>query len=93
MKQEHTIEHKLHSQIVEVRPYFWWWVVDKESLSVESIVEGVIAFGNMNDVYKLFQIVGREKVKQIFLQQIRDKRCNYAPCTINFFKKVFAQNV
>jgi hypothetical protein len=93
MKKEHTIEYKLHSQIVEVRPYFWWWVGDKESLSVESIVEGVIAYGNMNDVHKLFQILGREKVKLIFLQQIRHKRCNYSPCTINFFKKVFTRYV
>ena len=93
MKKEHTTEYKLHSQIVKNRPYFWWWVPDNKLLSVEKIVEGVLAFGDMEDVYKLFQILGRERVKKIFFQQLQNKRCNYAPCTINFFKKVFTRNV
>ncbi len=93
MKQDQILKHKLSSQLVEVRPYFWWWVRNKKALSVESIVEGVLAYGNMNDVYKLFKIAGLEKVKQIFFQQIQHKRCNYTPRTINFFKKVFTSNV
>ena len=99
MKVEHPATSQLNVEFVENRPYFWWWVRDKKALSVESVVEGVLAYGNMNDVCNLFKIVGREKVKQIFFQQIRLnqqirlKRCNYTPRTINFFKKVFQRNV
>jgi hypothetical protein len=93
MKQNEKIKHELFSQLVEVRPYFWWWVRNKNALSIESIVEGVLAYGDMNDVYKLFKIVGIENVKQIFFQQIRHKRCNYTPRTRHFFKKVFNSSV
>jgi hypothetical protein len=93
MKIEHTVTSRLNTEFFENRPYFWWWIRDKKALSVESIVEGVLAYGNMNDVYNLFKIVGREKVKQIFFRQIQFKRCNYTPRTINFFKKVFMRNV
>ena len=93
MKVDRTATSQLNTEFVEKRPYFWWWVRDKKALSVESIVEGVLAYGNMNDVYKLFKIVGIEKVKQIFFQQIQHKRCNYTPRTRNFFKKVFTSNV
>ena len=92
-KNDNTIRTQLNAEFVEKRPYFWWWVRDKKALSVESVVEGVLAYGNMSDVYNLFKIVGYEKVKQIFFKQIRLKRCNYTPRTINFFKKVFERNV
>lgn len=89
MKIEHTVTSRLNTEFFENRPYFWWWVRDKKALSVESIVEGVLAYGNMNDVYNLFKIVGREKVKQIFFQQIQFKRCNYTPPYNKFFQKGF----
>lgn len=83
----------LYDQIVKERPYLWWWVKDKENLSVESVVQGVLANGDMDDLLMLFQVVGREKVKQIFLQQISMPRHNYRKQTVNFFRKVFAQDV
>lgn len=92
-KNDNTIRTQLNAEFVEKRPYFWWWVRDKKALSVESVVEGVLAYGNMSDVYNLFKIVGYEKVKQIFFHQIRHQRCNYTPRTINFFKKIFELNV
>ncbi len=57
MKVEHPATSQLNTEFVEKRPYFWWWVRDKKALSVESVVEGVLAYGNMNDVYNLFKIV------------------------------------
>ena len=83
---------KLYDQIVKERPYLWWWVGDKQNLSVESVVQGVLANGDMDDLLVLFQLIGREQVKQIFLRQISMPRHNYRKQTVNFFKKVFAQD-
>ena len=82
---------EIYQQLIAPKPYLWWWVHDKQRLSLESVIEGVLAFGDMDDVNKLFLHVGREKVKEVFFQQISRRRCNYRPQTVNFFKKVFAR--
>lgn len=87
------MDRKLYDQIVKERPYLWCWVKDKENLSVESVVQGVLANGDMDDLLTLFQLVGREQAKQIFLRQISNPRHNYRKQTVNFFRKVFAQDV
>ena len=79
----------LYTQLVQPRSYLWWWVKDKENLSVETVVEGVLANGDMDDVQKLFQLMGRDQVRRIFLKQISGRRHNYRPQTLNFFRKVF----
>jgi len=71
-----SVDRKLYDQIVRERPYLWWWVGDKENLSVESVVQGVLVNGDMDDLLTLFQILGREQVKRIFLQQISMSRHN-----------------
>ncbi len=83
----------MYDRIVKQRPYLWWWVKNKEDLSLESVVQGVLANGDMDDVERLFQLAGREQVKEIFLKQISRPRHNYRPQTVNFFRKVFAKNV
>ena len=80
----------LYDKIVAVKPYLWWWVRDKKSISKESLVEGVLSNGDMEDVLNLFRLVGRNNVKKIFLTQTDRPRHNYRPQTVNFFKKVFA---
>ncbi len=89
----YSMTKKLYNRLVKKRPYLWWWVKDKERLSTESVVQGVLANGDMDDLLMLFQLVGRDKVKQIFLQQISGPRHNYRPQTVNFFKKVFASDI
>lgn len=84
---------ELYNNLIKERPHLWWWVRDKENLSMESVVQGILANGDMNDVLKLFEVVGKDKVRRIFLQQISGKRHNYRPQTVNFFRKVFAQDV
>ncbi len=84
---------ELYEQLIKKSPYLWWWVKDREKLSVESVVQGVLANGDMDDLMMLFKLLGREQVKQIFLQQISMPRHNYRKQTVNFFKKVFARDV
>ena len=82
----------LYEQLVEPRPYLWWWVADKERLSDQAVVEGVLSNGEMEDVELLFRLFGRDRVKKIFLDQIKKTRHNYRAQTVNFFLKVFSQD-
>jgi len=91
-KRRFSVDRELYDQIVKERPYLWWSVQNKENLSLESVVQGVLANGDMDDVERVFQLVGRKQVKKIFLQQISRPRHNYRPQTVNFFKKVFTQD-
>ena len=79
----------LYNQLVRPRPYLWWWIKDKQNLSIETVVQGVLANGDMDDVGRLFQLIGRDRVRRIFLKQIAAGRHNYRPQTLNFFRKVF----
>jgi len=88
-----TLDKLLYEQLVKKSPHLWWWVKNKENLSMESVVHGVLSYGDMDEVVLLFQLAGRENVKKIFLQQVSRLRHNYRPQTMNFFKKVFAQDV
>jgi hypothetical protein len=82
----------LYEQLIKPRPYLWWWVGDKKTLSDEAIVEGVISNGEMEDIELLFRLLGRERVGKIFLSQIKKSRHNYRAPTLNFFLKVFARD-
>jgi hypothetical protein len=68
---------ELYEQLIREKPYLWWWVKDKKNMSVESVVQGVLANGDMDDLFVLFKFIGREQVKQIFFQQISMPRHNY----------------
>jgi len=86
---------ELYDKLIKQRPYLWWWVSDleKTNLSEESIVQGILADGDMDDIQLLFKHLGRKKVREVFLRQVSRPRHNYKPQTINFFKKVFEQDV
>jgi len=86
------MEKEIYEQLVKPKPYLWWWVTDKEKLSEDAIVEGVLANGDMEEIELLFQLFGRQRVKEIFLNQVRRPRHNYRAQTVNFFLKVFAQD-
>jgi hypothetical protein len=83
---------EIYERLVKPRPYLWWWVSDKERLSEKAIVEGVLTNGEMEDIELLFHLLGKERVKEIFLSQIKKTRHNYRAQTVNFFRKVFAQD-
>jgi len=86
------MEKHIYEELVKSRPYLWWWVADKEKLSDKAIVEGVLANGEMEDVQLLFRLFGRERVRQIFMSQVRQARHNYRRQTVDFFFKAFSQD-
>jgi hypothetical protein len=83
---------EVYEQLVKPRSYLWWWVRDKKRLSDGALVEGVLSNGEMEDVELLFRLLGRDRVKKIFLDQITRTRHNYRAQTVNFFLKVFSQD-
>ena len=78
--------------LVAPREYLWRDVADKRMLSLESVVEGILTKGDLDDVRQLIQEIGTPKVREIFEQQIRKERCNYRPPTINYFSLYFAHH-
>lgn len=87
-----SINPKQYERLVEPRQHLWWDVRDKKTLSLESVVEGILSRGNWNDVQALFQEVGLIKVMHIFKKQIYSPRTNYRPQTINFFNLYFERH-
>jgi hypothetical protein len=84
-------EHQ-YEALVAPREYLWWDVADKRRLSLESVVEGILTKGDLDDVKNLLIEIGIPEVRRIFEQQIRKERCNYRPPTINYFSLYFAHH-
>jgi len=80
----------IHDFIVK-RKHLIWYVKDHRVLSEESIVEAVLNYGNWRDVQEVIQILGIEKVSQIFRKQMVTgrQRGNYYPETAHYFTLYF----
>jgi hypothetical protein len=71
----------------------FWYIKDKESLSIDAIVEATLNYGNRESIKELFDLFGLEKVSQIFNQQLSRERNNYFPPVKNFFTLYFNRHV
>lgn len=74
---------------IKERPYLVWGTRNYENLSEEAIVEGVLNYGDFDDVKKMFSIFGIKKAAHIFKKQISQKRNNYRPKIKNYFNLYF----
>jgi len=72
---------------------FWYTPEDKkEEISNEFLVETILNYGDKNAVLQLFQLLGINKVAELFFHSINlsDRRKgNYHEITINYFTHVF----
>jgi hypothetical protein len=64
---------------------YWWWVADTSKLSDESIIEGVLNYGNFAEKKQLIELTGQDKFKKIFLAMIKKERCNIRPEVKNYW--------
>ena len=78
-----------YTRLVEPRQQLWWWVKNYRGLSLEKVVEGILARGTLGEIRLLFNALTKEKVKIIFLDQISEKRHNYRPQTVHFLRLIF----
>lgn len=80
-------------KFLKKKSFLWWGVKDVKKISNEAMLEGVLNYGDWCDVLEVFNILGREKAAKIFFKQIQNKRVNYQPETLNYFKLYFKKNV
>jgi hypothetical protein len=71
---------------------FWYTPEDKkEEISTEFLVETILNYGDKDEVIELFDLMGINKVAQVFFNSINlsDRRKgNYHEITVNYFTLV-----
>jgi hypothetical protein len=76
-------------EFMKARPHLIWYVKNRENLSVESIVEHTLNYGDWDDVQKLISILGINETAKIFREQTNRPRINYRSEVTNYFKLYF----
>jgi len=78
-------------EFIKSRPDLVWYTKNYDNLNDSAIVEAVLSYGDWDDVQKLIQILGMERISTIFREQTDSSklRCNYSPKTKNYFTHYF----
>jgi len=81
-------------QFIKENSSLFWYIKEeaKENIDVKFLVETILNFGNVKSVKKLFDLVGIDKVAEIFHGQTNRKRVNYFPRTVHFFNLYFKKH-
>jgi hypothetical protein len=87
------MNYKKPLDLVQEKPYLFWYVKDKECLSEETIVEAILNRGDFDDFLKLIDIMGIKRVAEIFYRQTSLKRSNYSKKTENYFRLFFERHL
>lgn len=78
----------------EKKTLFWWIQQDEiENVDIKFMVEQILNYGDDQDVKRLFELVGIEKVADIFYQQTNRERVNYKKQVVNYFNLYFKKYV
>ena len=87
------MNYKKPLDLIQEKPYLFWYVKDKESLSDEAIVEAILNRGDFDDILKLIDSMGIKRVAEIFYRQTSLKRSNYCKKTENYFRLFFERHL
>ena len=72
---------------------FWYSPMPKsEKVDDELLVETILNYGTMDDVRELFEVMGIQKVAQLFfaaITQSERRKNNYFELTVNYFTLLF----
>jgi len=75
------------------RNLFWYTPEDKkEEISLEFLVETILNYGDLMAVKQLFELIGINKVAEIFFNSINSserRKGNFHELTINYFTLLF----
>lgn len=75
--------------ILEHSNLFWYTPEDKkEEISDEFLVETILNYGDINDVRQLFNILGIERMSEVFSCVQGRKKLNYYPEIYNFLSNL-----
>jgi len=81
---------------VKKRKYLFWSTKNYDGLSNEAVIEGVLNYGDWDDVQTMIKILGMQKTAQIFRDKSipsKVKRQNYRPEIIRYFNLYFDKHV
>lgn len=72
----------------------FWYIKPDElgNISSDYLVEAILNYGTRKDVIKLIELLGIEKVADIFYRNTSGTRTNYRKKVINFFNLYFEYN-
>ncbi len=76
-------------EIIQKKPYLFWFVKEPENLSTEAVVEAILNFGDWEDVQNLLKILGTKETAEIFQNKLKKSRNNFRPEIENYFKMYF----
>ncbi len=74
---------------VRKRKHLFWSTKNYDGLSNGAIVEGVLNYGDMDDVRELIALLGMQEVAKIFHENTSRPRVNYDQKIINYFSLFF----
>lgn len=74
---------------VRKRKHLFWSTKNYDGLSEGAVVEGVLNYGDMDDVRELISLLGIREVAKIFYKQTHRMRINYDPKIVNYFSLFF----
>jgi len=74
--------------------YLFWYTPEdkKEDISINFLVETILNYGDEKSIKKLFELIGINKVAEIFYEQTSRQRINYHKRTVNFFDLYFKRH-
>lgn len=81
-------------KLIQENRHLYWWMPDdqKKNISIDSLVEQILNYGDEKSVKRLLETLGLEMVRNTFYRHIHDPRCNYHPQVINYFKLYFQKH-
>lgn len=74
---------------VRKRKYLFWSTKNYDGLSKEAVLEGVLNYGDMDDVRELLDVIGIQEAAKIFYKDTHRARVNYDPKIVNYFSLFF----
>ena len=81
------------SDFVKKRKHLFWSTKNYDGLSHAAVVEGVLNYGDMNDVRELIALLGIQEVAKIFRENTNRARINYDPKIVHYFSLFFQKYV
>ena len=86
------MKEELKQYIKRHKTFFWYTPENKkENISESLLVENILNYGTLDDVKQLIQIMGTDKVANIFFSAKDREKLNYYPEIYNFFSHVFTK--
>lgn len=85
---------KREKYIADHAALFWYTQESKKKdISDSLLVETILNYGTMDDVKALFNLMGIDKVAEVFFTAKGRQKLNYFPQIYNFFTLVFNRYV